>query len=193
MVKSHRRVAAYCLMGVATMAGAAYAAVPLYKLYCQVTGFGGTTQRAEKPADVVLDKTIKVRFDANTAPSLPWTFEPVQRTLDVKIGESTLAFYRATNNSGKPVKGTAMFNVTPEAAGIHFNKIECFCFQEQTLAPGESVEMPLTFFVDPKLVTDEDAQHITSITLSYAFFPVDEPGKTSAKAPEGVSEDKQVN
>lgn len=192
MAQSHRKVAAFCVMGVCAMAGLAYAAVPLYKLYCQVTGFGGTTQRAEKPSDVVLDQTIKVRFDANTAPSLAWNFEPVQRTLDVKFGESTLAFYRATNTSDRPLKGTAMFNVTPEAAGVHFNKIDCFCFTEQTLAPGETVEMPLTFFVDPKLVTDEDAKHVTSITLSYTFYPVDEP-KKAAEGPKESGKESRVN
>jgi cytochrome c oxidase assembly protein subunit 11 len=169
-------------MGVVGMVGLAYAAVPLYKLYCQTTGFGGTTQRAEKAPDVVLDQTIRVRFDANTAPSLAWTFVPVQNTLDVKIGQSTLAFYRATNNSDRPLKGTATFNVTPDAAGIHFNKIECFCFTEQTLAPGETAEMPVTFYIDPNIVTDEDAQNVTSITLSYTFFPADEPKKAAESA-----------
>lgn len=163
-----------------------FAAVPLYQLYCQVTGYGGTTQRADKPSDVVLDRTITVRFDANVDPGLPWDFRPVVNTMKVKIGENALAFYRATNLSDKPVKGTAGFNVTPDTAGLHFNKIECFCFTEQTLAAGETVEMPLTFYVDPKLVEDVDAAHLTTITLSYRFYPTDdnEEEKSAAATPE---------
>jgi cytochrome c oxidase assembly protein subunit 11 len=146
--------------------------VPLYRIFCQVTGFAGTTQRADTMPDQVLDRSIKVRFDANVAKSMPWKFHPVQNEVDVKIGESTLAFYEAENLSGKPVRGTATFNVTPEAAGYYFNKIECFCFTEQILKPGQRVDMPVNFFIDPEIAKDPDARKITEITLSYTFFPV---------------------
>lgn len=183
---SNSRVAAYCAGGVAVMVALTAAAVPLYRLYCQVTGSGGTTQRAGKASDVVLDRIMSVRFDANVSKDMPWTFEPVQLTLDVRVGETTLAFYRATNNSSRPVKGTAMFNVSPDVAGIHFNKIECFCFKEQTLSPGESVEMPVSFFIDPKIAQDRDASHIKEITLSYTFYPVEGPAVGAVQAPAGT-------
>jgi cytochrome c oxidase assembly protein subunit 11 len=178
-------VAVICAGLVIGMAGLSYAAVPLYKLYCQVTGFGGTTQRAEKPSELILDRTITVRFDSNVSPELSWTFEPVQRTMEVKVGENSLAFYRAHNTSGHAVKGTAMFNVSPDVAGIHFNKIECFCFKEQTLAAGESVDMPVSFYVDPAIVKDPDAAHLREITLSYTFYPVSgSAGPAAAGSPE---------
>ena len=166
------RVASLCVGGVALMAGLSYAAVPLYKLYCQVTGSGGTTQRVEKPSTTILERKITIRFDANVSKDMPWSFEPVQRTMDVKIGETSLAFYKATNTSDHAITGTAMFNVSPDIAGTHFNKIECFCFKEQTLAAGETVEMPVSFFVDPALAKDRDAAHLREITLSYTFYPV---------------------
>jgi cytochrome c oxidase assembly protein subunit 11 len=183
----HNRVAAMCAGSVLLMLGAAYAAVPLYKLYCQVTGFGGTTQRAEKASSTVLDRTIRVRFDSNVSKDLPWRFEPVQRTMDVKLGENALAFYRATNDAKHDVKGTAMFNVSPDVAGVHFNKIECFCFTEQTLEPGQSVDMPVSFYVDPKLASDRDARHLSEITLSYTFFPADtaKPAAAAGEARNG--------
>lgn len=166
---------------VAGMLGLSYAAVPLYQLFCQVTGYGGTTQRAERAPDTVLNRNIEVRFDANTGRGLGWNFHPVQRRLEIKIGESALAFYRAENVSGKQVTGTATFNVTPEAAGSYFSKIECFCFTEQTLEPGASVDMPVTFFVDPEIVNDPETRNIKEITLSYTFFPVKD-GKEVAQA-----------
>lgn len=180
-------VALSCTCAVAGMVAMSFAAVPLYQLYCQVTGYGGTTQRADKASDVVLDRTITVRFDANVDPKLPWDFRPVVNTMKVKIGESALAFYKATNLSDKPVKGTAGFNVTPDSAGIHFNKIECFCFTEQKLAAGETVEMPLTFFVDPAIVKDIDAAHLTTITLSYRFYPMDDEEDAESTAAVGSS------
>lgn len=178
MTVRHRTIAASCAVVVASMIGLSFAAVPLYRLYCQVTGYAGTTQRAEKPSDVVLDRTVKIHFDANVAPDLPWSFEPVQRTLDVKIGESALAFYRATNTSSEPITGTAVFNVTPEAAGIHFNKVQCFCFTEQRLEAGQSVDMAVSFFVDPAFVEDEDTARLSDLTLSYTFYAVDAPRQT---------------
>ena len=171
----HRRVGLVCASIAAGMVGASYAAVPLYRLFCQVTGFGGTTMVAKAPSQAVLERKVTVRFDANTRNGLPWTFEPVERTVEVKLGENALAFYKATNTSDRPVKGSAVFNVSPELAGQYFNKIECFCFKEQTLAPGESIEMPVSFFVDPAYDKDRDIGHIGEITLSYSFFPVTSP------------------
>jgi cytochrome c oxidase assembly protein subunit 11 len=168
----HRRVAAICASIGLVMLGAAYAAVPLYQLFCQVTGYAGTTQRAAGPSRSLSDKIIEVRFDANVAPGLGWRFEPVQRTIEVKLGETAIAFYRATNTSDRQVKGTATYNVTPDQSGIFFNKIECFCFTEQTLQPGQSVDMPMSFFVDPALAANEDTRALKQITLSYTFFPV---------------------
>jgi cytochrome c oxidase assembly protein subunit 11 len=179
--RSDTRVAVICASIVFGMLGMSYAAVPLYRLFCQVTGFGGTTQRAEAPSAIVLDRVINVRFDANVAPGLGWTFEPLQRTVDVKIGENALAFYRATNVSDKPLTGTSVFNVYPDVTGAYFNKMQCFCFTEQTLQPGESIEMPVSFFVDPAMVKDKDAEKVQNITLSYTFHRVEKP-KQSAEA-----------
>ncbi|WP_072369207.1 cytochrome c oxidase assembly protein [Hyphomicrobium sp. NDB2Meth4] len=178
----HGIVALICGGLVLGMAGLSFAAVPLYRLYCQVTGYQGTTQRAEKASDVVLDRVVKVHFDANVAANLPWKFEPVQASLDVKVGENTLAFYRATNTSDKTTVGSAVFNVTPDAAGPHFNKVQCFCFTEQRLEPGQSVEMPVSFFVDPSFVTDEETATLPELTLSYSFYPVAEPKKVEGQA-----------
>lgn len=175
-------VVALAMAGIVTgMLGLSYAAVPLYQLFCQVTGYGGTTQRAEQAPDTVLNRKIEVRFDANTGRGLGWNFRPVQRTIELKIGDSALAFYRAENVSNKRITGTATFNVTPEAAGSYFSKIECFCFTEQTLEAGASVDMPVTFFVDPEIVNDPEARNIKEITLSYTFFPVKD-GKEVAEA-----------
>jgi cytochrome c oxidase assembly protein subunit 11 len=190
--RANVRVGALCAAMAVGMVGLAYAAVPLYAMFCQATGYGGTTQRVVKASEVVLDRTIQVLFDANVGNQLPWKFEPVQRSLDVKLGETAMAFYRATNTSDKPVTGTAAFNVDPPAAGIHFNKIACFCFTEQTLQPGESVDMPVTFYVDPALATDKDAASIKVIVLSYTFFPGVEakPTKASEAKPTKASEAK---
>jgi len=185
----HTRVAMICAIVAAGMLGLAYAAVPLYTLFCQVTGFAGTTQRAERPSEAVLDRVVTIRFDANVAPGLGWKFQPAQRTMDVKIGENTLAFYRAENTSNRPVTGTATFNVTPEAAGSYFNKIECFCFQEQHLEPGESIDMPVSFFVDPAIVDDDIAGHLTQITLSYTFHTADKT-KAAALQPAGPAAER---
>ena len=174
---------ALALVGlVAAMTGLAFASVPLYRMFCQATGYGGVPQRAERAPDQILDQTIRIRFDANVDPALPWTFAPVQRLIDIKIGETTLAYFKATNNSNVPLSGTAVFNVVPELAGRYFTKIECFCFKQQTLAAGASVEMPVTFFVDPKIVDDEDTKNISEITLSYTFYPSGGPGTAAAPA-----------
>ncbi|CFX60395.1 Cytochrome c oxidase assembly protein CtaG [Candidatus Filomicrobium marinum] len=178
----HRRVGIICLGMAVGMLGMAYAAVPLYRMFCQVTGFGGTTQVASAPAEKVLAQTITMRFDANVSRDLPWAFQPVEHTMEVHLGETKLASYRATNTSDHPVTGTAVFNVTPESAGQFFNKLECFCFTEQRLEPGQSVDMPVSFFVDPEIVNDADAGRLSEITLSYTFYPVKNPSQ-SAQAP----------
>jgi cytochrome c oxidase assembly protein subunit 11 len=177
--KSNRRVAALAAGLAAAMLGLAFASVPLYRLFCQATGFGGTTQRAEAPPDKALAKTISVRFDANISGGLSWSFHPVATAVKVKLGEQNIAHYRAVNTSSKTLTGTAAFNVTPETAGIYFNKIECFCFTEQTLKPGEAIDMPVVFFVDPDLAADPDAANISEITLSYTMYPVDKPKTVS--------------
>jgi cytochrome c oxidase assembly protein subunit 11 len=154
------------------MVGMSYAAVPLYQIFCQVTGYGGTTQRAEQTPDTVLDRKITVRFDANVGHGMGWKFKPAQTKLDLKIGESALAFYEAKNLTTLKLTGTATFNVSPEAAGSYFNKVECFCFSEQTLEAGARADMPVTFFINPEIVNDPEAKKIREITLSYTFFPV---------------------
>ena len=170
---SNRRVVLSCLAGLGVMGAVTAASPTLYKIFCQATGFGGTTQRVIARSDKVLNRIVTVRFDANVSPHLAWKFEPVVNTVDVKIGENTLAFFRATNLSDKPLTGTASFNVAPETMGLYFNKIQCFCFTEHTLQPHQTVEMPVTFFVDPKMVEDRDTQNLSNITLSYVFYPVE--------------------
>ena len=157
---------------VAAMVGLAFASAPLYRAFCSLTGFGGTPLRAEKAPGAVAGQ-IGVRFDANVHPGLPWRFEPEQRTVRIAPGEQTKIFYRAQNLSAKPITGQAAFNVTPDQAGKYFNKIQCFCFTEQTLKAGQSVDMPVLFFVDPKIRKDEDTKDIDEITLSYTFYPVE--------------------
>ena len=152
------------------MVGLAYASVPLYELFCRVTGFGGTTQVATGESDRVLDRRMTVRFDANVNPELSWKFVPAQRSMSLQVGETGLAFYRATNTGTETVVGTATFNVTPDKAGLYFNKVQCFCFTEQVLKPGESVDMPVSFFLDPALMDDAKMDGLTTITLSYTFF-----------------------
>jgi cytochrome c oxidase assembly protein subunit 11 len=178
----HLTVALSMCALVVGMVGMSYAAVPLYRIFCQVTGYGGTTQRAEQAPDTILDRKIKVRFDANTGRGMGWDFRPAQRTVELKIGESALAFYEARNVTDKTITGTATFNVSPEAAGSYFSKIECFCFTEQTLEAGKTADMPVTFFIDPEMVNDPAAKNIEEITLSYTFFPVRD-GKEVATAP----------
>ena len=180
-----RAVVLACVAAIAAMGGLSYAAVPLYRMFCQATGFGGTTQKAVKAPDVVLERRITVRFDANVTPGMPWVFEPVQRTVEVKVGENTLALFKATNTSDVAIKGTASFNVSPDIAGLYFSKIQCFCFKEQRLGPGETVELPVSFFVDPAIVNDKDADAVREITLSYTFYPTGEPRASSAVGSKG--------
>jgi cytochrome c oxidase assembly protein subunit 11 len=152
------------------MVGAAYGSVPLYQLFCQVTGYGGTTQIATQAASTVLDRQVKIRFDANVAPGIPWQFAPEKKEVDLKLGENGLAFYKVTNTSDRAVTAVATYNVTPHKAGPYFQKLECFCFQDRTLQPGETMELPVIFYVDPALATDKNVKEITQITLSYTFF-----------------------
>lgn len=180
--RSNGFIAAGAAAVVVGMVGMAYAAVPLYQLFCQVTGYGGTTQRTDTYADRVLDRTIKVRFDANTA-GVPLDFRPVEREVEIRIGETKQISYTSHNVSDRAITGTATFNVNPQLAGVYFNKIECFCFTETTLQPGETLDMPVVFFVDPDIVDDKDLKDVTTITLSYTMFPVVEKEQPVASAP----------
>ena len=168
---ANRRLGVALIGIVAVMVGAAYASVPLYQLFCQVTGYGGTTRVAEKVPAAAGERVITIRFNADVDPKLPWAFQPVEREMTVKVGESALALFRAENLSGRATAGTATFNVTPLKAGQYFNKVQCFCFTEQRLAPGASIDMPVSFFVDPAIVEDPNLQEVKTITLSYTFFP----------------------
>lgn len=178
--QSNLKVAGLAATMAIAMVGLSFASVPLYRMFCQATGFGGTTQRADAaPENAASARHVTVRFDANTAGSLDWVFEPMQRSMTVKIGEENFAHYRATNISQTSLTGTAVFNVTPPEAGAYFNKIQCFCFTRQTLKAGESVDMPVSFFVDPAILDDDDLKNIATITLSYTFYPADDPNVTA--------------
>ena len=177
LAQKNGRTAALAALLVVAMVGLAFASVPLYRLFCQVTGFGGTPLRAEEVNTKATGKLVNVRFDANTNSALPWQFKPERSLERVAVGARKMAFYTAKNLGDKPVTGTATFNVTPAQAGQYFTKIQCFCFEEQTLKPGEEVRMPVIFFVDPKILQDRDASRISEITLSYTFYPVDSAKK----------------
>lgn len=165
---------------VVVMGSLAWASVPFYDWFCRVTGFGGTTMTAEAAPEEILDQTIIVRFDASKERGMPWDFKPVERSMEVRIGETGLAFYEAHNPTDRPVAGTASYNVTPYEAGGFFSKIACFCFEQQILQPGETVMMPVTFFVDPAIVNDRDGKHVKQITLSYTFYENDLPAEQAA-------------
>jgi len=169
------KVALACTGLFSFMIGAAYAAVPLYDLFCRVTGFGGTTQVAEQASNEIIDRMVTIRFDGNVNRSLDWDFGPETRSVTLKMGEMGEMAYFATNVSANHTVGTSTFNVTPLSAGAYFNKLDCFCFTEQPLASGETAEMPVVFFVDPAMNADPQLEHVKEITLSYTFFPVDEP------------------
>jgi cytochrome c oxidase assembly protein subunit 11 len=171
--KSNRVVAGVCVAFFGGMIGMAYAAVPLYDMFCKVTGYGGTTQRVTQYSDRVLDRTITVRFDANTSGALDWKFQPVARDMSIKIGETAQAHYTAENDTDVPTSARATFNVMPALAGAYFNKVECFCFTDTTLKPGETLDMPVVFYVDPDIVDVPELKNIKTITLSYTFFPID--------------------
>ena len=170
--QKNNRVALMAAVFGLAMLGLAFASVPLYRAFCQLTGFDGTPLRAEKAPGAVAGE-IGVRFDANVDPKLPWRFEPEQNEVRIHPGARTTIYYRAKNLSARPITGQAVFNVTPDAVGQYFNKIECFCFTEQTLKPGESVDMPVVFYVDPKIRQDDTTKAIDEITLSYTFYPVE--------------------
>jgi cytochrome c oxidase assembly protein subunit 11 len=172
------------LAGVAVlMASLSFAAVPFYDWFCRVTGFAGTTSVADGPADEILDQTVIVRFDASVEAGMPWQFRPVQRKMEIRIGETGLAFYEAYNPTDRVIAGTASYNVTPDAAGGYFTKIACFCFEMQVLQPGERVEMPVSFYVDPEMVRDDEGRFVKEITLSYTFHETDLPQEQAANVP----------
>jgi cytochrome c oxidase assembly protein subunit 11 len=155
---------------VAGMIGLSFAAVPLYRLFCQVTGFSGTPQIVEKGSDKIVGRVVKIRFNSDTDRSIPWDFRPAQLEVSAQLGEQKLVFYRAHNPTARPITGTAVFNVTPLKVGEYFNKVECFCFTEQRLEPGQTVDMPVAFYVDPRLNDDPSMADVTTITLSYTFY-----------------------
>ena len=184
---ANMRVAFVLVLLTATMVGLSFAAVPLYRLFCQVTGYAGTTQRAEALSATMTDQVVSIRFDGTVSSGLNWSFRPVENRIDIKIGENRLAFYKAVNRSNRPVTGTATFNVTPEIAGSYFNKVDCFCFTEQTLAPGQEVDMPVSFFIDPAILNDPEARGLSEITLSYTFFEVNKPKQAAAPPAKGAA------
>jgi cytochrome c oxidase assembly protein subunit 11 len=177
------RTALLLVLAICFMAGLAFASVPLYRLFCQVTGFNGTTGRAEAAPGAV-DAKVVVHFDANVAPNLPWRFTPENPADTVEVGARDMAFFKATNTSSRPITGTATFNVTPSQAGKYFTKIQCFCFTRQTLKPGETMRMPVIFFVDPAIRDDPDARDVEAITLSYTFYDADAPDTKGRAASE---------
>ena len=169
-----------------TMAALSFAAVPFYTWFCQVTGFAGTTVVATAAPTEILDQTMLVRFDASKEPGMPWEFRPMAQTMTVRIGENAIAFYEAYNPTDRVVAGTASYNVTPDAAGGYFSKIACFCFTEQVLQPGERVQMPVSFFVDPEIVKDREGKYVKEITLSYTFYETPLPETQAALEPAPV-------
>ena len=186
---SNARTALLMALVAAAMVGLAYASVPLYRLFCSMTGFAGTTQRAEAAAlpdatalRALGGRTVKVRFDGNVAPGMAWRFGPAATQAQIKVGARAMAFYRATSLAPAPTTGRALFNVSPDIAGKYFKKIACFCFDNQTLAAGQSVEMPVTYFIDPAILNDPAARKIDEITLSYTFYPVDAATAAEVKA-----------
>lgn len=183
-MNANRRTGLWAAAVAAAMLGLAFASVPLYRLFCQVTGWDGTTQRTEAgPTAPPFAQTVTVRFDANTAPGMPWRFRPAQVTQTLRIGEKKLAYFVAENPTGARTGGQAAFNVSPDTVGKYFTKIQCFCFNEQTLEPHQKVEMPVVYFIDPAFLADPDAAKVEEITLSYTFFPMaPEPVKTAADA-----------
>jgi cytochrome c oxidase assembly protein subunit 11 len=174
-------VAAACGVFVALMVGAAYAAVPLYDWFCRATGFGGTPNIATSAPDTVLGRKVTVRFDANVAGGLPWKFEPEQTAIEARLGEVVTVYYRVTNESARETVGNAAYNVTPLTVGSYFSKINCFCFTEQRMAPGERRDMPVVFYIDPALAQDSEQDDLNTITLSYTFYAVRQPTKPVAE------------
>ncbi len=180
--RGNRAIMIACLAFVVSMVGMSYAAVPLYRAFCQATGYGGTPRRVAELSRTTVDRQVAVRFDANTAAGLPWDFAPAQEQVLVRLGETVKVSYRATNRSAGVVRAQATFNVTPDAAGAYFNKVDCFCFTESTLKPGETAELPIVFFIDPAYVNAKELRNIRTLTLSYTFFPLDVPSREAVGA-----------
>ncbi|WP_414815537.1 cytochrome c oxidase assembly protein [Rhizobium sp. IY2] len=173
--RNNGAVVMMCLSFVFGMGAMSYAAVPLYRIFCQVTGYNGTTQRVDQVSSVVLDRTMRVTFDANVAPGLQWDFKPVEREVNPKIGETIQVNFTAENRSNETQRGQAVFNVTPGEAGVYFNKVQCFCFTETDLKPGEKLDMPVVFYIDPDIVKAVESKNIHTVTLSYTFYPKEGP------------------
>lgn len=173
--RNNGAVVMMCLSFVFGMGAMSYAAVPLYRIFCQVTGYNGTTQRVDQVSSVVLDRTMRVTFDANVAPGLQWEFKPVEREVNPKIGETIQVNFTAENCSNETQRGQAVFNVTPGEAGVYFNKVQCFCFTETDLKPGEKLDMPVVFYIDPEIVKAVESKDIHTVTLSYTFYPKEGP------------------
>ena len=173
--RNNAAVVFMCLSFVVGMGAASYAAVPLYRLFCQVTGYNGTTQRVDQVSSVILERTMRVTFDANVAPGLQWEFKPVEREVNPKIGETIQVNFIAENRSNETQRGQAIFNVTPGEAGAYFNKVQCFCFNETDLKPGEKLEMPVVFYIDPDITKAAESKSIHTVTLSYTFYPKEGP------------------
>lgn len=186
---SNLAIAGACLAFFGGMIGMSYAAVPLYQIFCQVTGYNGTTRRAEQASDVILDQKVSVHFDTNVGAGLPWTFEPDQRDTTLRIGETVEVRFHARNNSSEAWTGRAAYNVSPHYAGSFFNKLECFCFTDMTLKPGEEIDMPVVFFVDPDIVNQPEFVGLKQLTLSYTFYP-SKDDKPVAAAPAGTETTK---
>lgn len=179
----NKKVAIICACAFFGMIGAAYASVPLYRAFCQITGFDGTPRKATAASESVLARKLTVRFDANVR-NLPWTFTAEQVSQEVRIGETKIAFFKVRNNSDRPVTARATYNVLPESAGPYFQKLQCFCFEDQTIAPGAVVDMPVLYYIDPKFVDDIDTKGEPEVTLSYTFFPSVEPQQAAANKPD---------
>ena len=189
--RSNYAVLIACSVFVGCMVGAAYAAVPLYDLYCKVTGYNGTTQKVEQASDVILDQRIRVEFDTNSAVDLGWDFKPVEPFVEPRIGETVKVNFKVTNRSVGVRTGRSVFNVTPMSAGAYFNKLECFCFTDVTLKPGETREMPVVFFVDPEIVNTPETRDLKVLTLSYTFYSSDgQKPVADAKAPKNSASEK---
>lgn len=192
MARKNKRLMAGCFLTVGLMIGLSFAAVPIYNLFCRVTGYAGTTQVSTVAPDTVHERVITIRFDASTNVDLPWSFQPVQHSLDLNVGDTALAFYTAKSNAATRTVGTSTFNVTPLKAGQYFDKIECFCFTEQVLEAGQQAELPVSFYIDPEILEDHNLDDVDTITLSYTFFLLeDDDSDTDTTA--AVSKPQPVN
>lgn len=190
--RNNGAVVMMCLSFVFGMGAMSYAAVPLYRIFCQVTGYNGTTQRVDQVSSVVLDRTMRVTFDANVAPGLQWDFKPVEREVNPKIGETIQVNFTAENRSNETQRGQAVFNVTPGEAGVYFNKVQCFCFTETDLKPGEKLDMPVVFYIDPDIVKAVESKNIHTVTLSYTFYPKEGPKPLASNEGGAVKIEKKL-